>query len=42
MTCLPTCTGPDNPPRYDPITYVEYMTWFRNMNYRGAAAEEQR
>lgn len=33
MQCLPTCTGPDNPPRYDPITYVEYMTWFRKMNY---------
>lgn len=33
MSCLPTCTGPDNPPKYDPITYVEYMTWFRKMNY---------
>lgn len=33
MTCLPTCTGPGNPPKYEPITYVEYMTWFRSMNY---------
>jgi isopenicillin N synthase-like dioxygenase len=40
MTCLPTCTGPGNPPKYEPITYVEYMTWFRNMNYAGAAAKD--
>ena len=33
MSCLPTCTTPENPPKYDPITYVEYMTWFRKMNY---------
>lgn len=33
MECLPTCTGPGNPPKYEPITYVEYMTWFRQMNY---------
>lgn len=23
MTCLPTCTGPDNPPRYPPVSYLE-------------------
>lgn len=33
MACLPSCTGPDRPAKYDPITYVDYMTWFRNMNY---------
>jgi isopenicillin N synthase-like dioxygenase len=33
MECLPTCQSPDNPPRYDPITYTEYMTWYRNLNY---------
>lgn len=36
MECLPTCQGPDNPPRYEPITYPEYMTWFRNLNYASA------
>ncbi len=36
MECLPTCQGPGNPPRYGPITYPDYMTWFRNMNYSGA------
>ena len=28
MECLPTCQGPDNPPRYEPTTYGEYMRWF--------------
>jgi isopenicillin N synthase-like dioxygenase len=28
MRCLPTCQGPDNPPRYAPITYLDYMRWF--------------
>jgi len=23
MVCLPTCTGPDNPPRYPPVSYRE-------------------
>lgn len=33
MECLPTCQGPANPPRYEPITYPEYKTWYRNRNY---------
>ena len=33
MACLPTCTGPGNPPRYEPMTYPEYMVWYRNLNY---------
>jgi isopenicillin N synthase-like dioxygenase len=28
MACLPTCQGPDNPPRYEPTTYLDYMLWF--------------
>lgn len=40
MTCLPTCTGPGHPAKYEPLTYVEYMTWYRNMNYAGAAARD--
>jgi isopenicillin N synthase-like dioxygenase len=28
MACLPTCQGPENPPRYEPITYLDYMLWF--------------
>lgn len=33
MHCLATCTDADNPPKYDPLTYVDYMTWFRRVNY---------
>jgi isopenicillin N synthase-like dioxygenase len=33
MACLPTCQGPDKVPRYEPITYPEYKTWYRNANY---------
>ena len=33
MACLPTCQSPDDPPRYEPITYTEYMVWFTNQNY---------
>ena len=36
MECVPTCQGPGNPPKYDPITYPDYMTWFRNRNYAAA------
>lgn len=33
LECLPSCTGPDNPPRHPPITYGEYLTEFLNANY---------
>ena len=33
MACLPTCQGAGNPPRYEPITYTEYMRWFTSQNY---------
>lgn len=33
IACLPTCQGPDNPPRYPPTNYTEYMTWFARKNY---------
>ena len=23
MKCLPTCHGPDNPPRYPPVSYLQ-------------------
>ncbi|HVZ10087.1 isopenicillin N synthase family dioxygenase [Rhodopila sp.] len=36
MACVPTCLGTDEKPKYDPITYPEYMTWFRNQNYAAA------
>ena len=33
MKCLPTCQSADNPAKYDPITYSEYMSWYREQNY---------
>ena len=33
MECLPSCTSPGNPPRYETMTYPEYMVWYRNLNY---------
>ncbi|MDP6832466.1 MAG: 2-oxoglutarate and iron-dependent oxygenase domain-containing protein [Alphaproteobacteria bacterium] len=31
--CLPSCTDADNPPRYEPTTYTDYMLWFAKQNY---------
>jgi isopenicillin N synthase-like dioxygenase len=30
---LPTCTGPDNPPRWPPITYTEWQASWYDANY---------
>ena len=32
VECLPTCKGPENPPRYKPISYPDYKSWHRNRN----------
>lgn len=37
MTCLPTCQGPGNPPKYPPFTYTEYMIWYQQQNYNQGA-----
>ena len=33
IECLPTCQGPDNPPRHPPISYHDYMSWWYDTNY---------
>ena len=33
IECLPTCQSPDNPPRFPPITYEAYLTWWYDANY---------
>jgi len=33
IECLPTCAGPDNPPRWPAITYEDWITWWTNENY---------
>ena len=40
MQPLATCIGPDNPCRYDPITYVQYITWYRNQNFDHARGKD--
>ena len=36
IVCLPTCQGPDNPAKYPPITYEDYLTWWYDANYNAA------
>ena len=33
IECLPTCAAPDNPPRWEPISYEDWITWWTNANY---------
>ncbi len=33
MECLPSCIEPGKPPRYEPISYLQYQQWFQNQNY---------
>jgi isopenicillin N synthase-like dioxygenase len=33
MSCLPSCTGTDNPPRYEPMTYMQFMARYQSLNY---------
>ncbi len=37
MEAIPTCVGAGEAAKYPPITYPEYMVWYRNLNY-GAQA----
>ncbi len=40
MTCLPSCQSEDNPPRYKPITFAEYQTFYRKANYDALPAAQ--
>ena len=33
IACLPTCQGPDAPPKHPPITYSDYLHWWYDANY---------
>jgi isopenicillin N synthase-like dioxygenase len=37
IECLPTCTGPDNPPKEPPISSGDYLEWFMGENFKHAA-----
>jgi isopenicillin N synthase-like dioxygenase len=38
IECLPSCQGPGNPPKYEPITYHDYAVWYASRNYLHQAA----
>lgn len=40
IDCLPTCQAPDNPPRFAPITYEDYLNWWYDSNYPAAAQNQ--
>jgi isopenicillin N synthase-like dioxygenase len=42
IECLPTCQGPDDPPRFPPITYDAYLTWWYDANYDASLQDEER
>lgn len=37
MDCMPSCTSPSRPPRYKPMTYLDYMTWYSTADRPGEA-----
>jgi hypothetical protein len=41
IACLPTCQGPDEPARYPPITYGEYLHWWYDANYNAALQDDR-
>ncbi len=42
IACLPSCCGGGNPPRYPPITYDDYISWWYDENYNVADQEDVR
>lgn len=32
--CLPTCNGPDNPPKYPPQSYWDFFKWYMENSYK--------
>ena len=42
IACLPTCQGPENPPRFPPITYEAYLRWWYDANYNASAQDDTR
>ena len=41
IECLPSCVGPDNPPRYEPAVYRDLVLAFYNANYFHRSGYEQ-
>ena len=41
IACLPTCRRPHEAPRFEPITYEAYLTWWYDANYNAAAQRDE-
>lgn len=33
VECIPTCCGPDNPPKYEPESYWDFFKWYMENSY---------
>src|SRR6267142_5785346 len=42
IACLPTCQTADDPARFPPITYEEYLRWWYDANYNAAVQADAR
>ena len=40
MAPIPSCVSADRPAQYDPITYVDYLSWYRRQNYDDARGKD--
>jgi isopenicillin N synthase-like dioxygenase len=40
IECLPSCQGPDRPPRFEPITYEAYLQWWYKANYDASLQDD--
>ena len=38
---LDTCCGPDNPAQFDPISMIDYVTWYIDTNYKRSFGGKQ-
>ena len=36
IRCVPTCTGPGDPPRWPPVVYEDHLAWWYDANYNAA------
>ena len=41
ISCLPSCQSPENPPKYEPVTYDEYALWYATRNYEHLKQEQK-
>ena len=40
IRCAPTCTGPDDPPRWPPVVYGDHLAWWYDANYNAADQQD--